>query len=392
MKILNISLDPTVLDIEQKKAMDNNRPLSTIQRWSKKYWKRSKTAKRIISYGDVVDRYYVIAVSKYNTKEQQVSGNVLITGVDTKIKLFGLYKILKKTWLELKKNKSNQYDVITVQDTYYLALLEYGLSKLFNVGLEIQVHGFEKFSWFRKFIAKFIIHRANSVRVVSGRLKKQLIQDFNVEDSKITVARVYRKKLKIKKNKKLLTPRDNSKFIFLTVSRLVPVKNINLQIKALANVIKKLKIDNLQLKIIGEGSERKELESLCDQLKISSYVEFLGYDSNVQQAYHQADCFLLTSNSEGWGTVIEEAGWASLPIIMTDVGLAGEVIKNNESGIIIPIGDQSALEYAMIRLIENEDLRKKLGAGAYQAIQTLPNQEQTIKKMIASWEKAMKNK
>ena len=69
--------------------------------------------------------------------------------------------------------------------------------------------------------------------------------------------------------------------------------------------------------------------------------------------------FLLTSNYEGWGLAIIEAASFGLPIIMTDVGCAGEIIKNEESGIIIPVGDKKALAAAMTKLIQNKNFGKK---------------------------------
>ena len=52
---------------------------------------------------------------------------------------------------------------------------------------------------------------------------------------------------------------------------------------------------------------------------------------------------------------------------MTDVGCAGELIKNEESGIVIPVNNQSKLEEAMIRLINDDNLRKKMVEGAFSA-------------------------
>jgi glycosyltransferase involved in cell wall biosynthesis len=392
MKILNISLDPTILDVEQKRMIDDSKVLLKSQKWSKKYWKRSRTAKRIVKYGEVTDLYDVAVpytvpyrdVINQKFSSQQISDQVTVFGLHQRYKMVTFFKMLFKIDGMLWKYK---YDVITVQDVYYLAVLGKFLSWLRRAALEIQVHGFEKFKGVRKLIAKLILPKADSIRVVSQRLKKQLIKEFNIEDGRITVARVYRKRIKITRLK-----HNSSKFIFLTVSRLVPIKNIGLQIKALSNVRRKLKVNNLELIIVGGGSERKELEELCDELDAGSYVNFVGHQYNTEKYYQQADAFLLTSNAEGWGTVVEEAASASLPIIMTDVGLAGEVIKDGESGIVIPVNDQQSLENAMVRIIENENLRTELGINAYKEVKELPNQEETIRLMMESWRKAFRNK
>lgn len=361
MKILNISLD--------SKILDNN----------------SAVAKRVIGYGSLVDKYVVLVLAHEN-KIINLSEKVKVIAV--KKNFCRIYNFLK---LKFNANKilSEKLDIITVQDSYFVGYLAAKLAKKFNIGLEIQVHGFEKFNGIRKILAKRVLKKANAVRVVSQRLRKKLISEFNVSGDKITVVPIY---VKVRKLESYKVKKHNDEFIFLTVGRLVPVKNIEMQIEAVKK-LKSLKVEkNFELWIIGDGPERKKLEKLCYALGVTRYVRFLGWQDDLEKYYSQADAFLLTSSSEGWGMAIVEAASFGLPIIMTDVGLAGEVIKNNESGIVIPVGYQPALEYAMIRLVENEDLRKKLGAGAYQAIQALPNHEQTIKKMIDSWKKAMENK
>ncbi|MEK9184817.1 MAG: GtrA family protein, partial [Patescibacteria group bacterium] len=111
--------------------------------------------------------------------------------------------------------------------------------------------------------------------------------------------------------------------------------------------------------------------------------------NDVGNYYSQADVFLLTSNSEGWGLVVIEAATYGLPIIMTDVGCAGEVIVNGESGIIIPIGDKKALVRNMKRIIEDQELREKLGANAKLVVQSLPSKEETFELYKESWERCV---
>ena len=127
-------------------------------------------------------------------------------------------------------------------------------------------------------------------------------------------------------------------------------------------------------------------------LKLQNYIKLLGWQSNPEEFYSQADAFLLTSDYEGWGMAVIEAASYGLPIIMTDVGCAGELVKDGESGIVIPINDQAKLEEAMIRIIKDNNLRKKLAEGAFSALKKLPSKEETMALYKQSWEKATKNK
>lgn len=161
-----------------------------------------------------------------------------------------------------------------------------------------------------------------------------------------------------------------------------------MQVNALANIVKKY--SNVELWIVGEGEEKEKLLNLCYALRVTRYAKFLGWQSNVNEFYGKADAFLLTSHSEGWPLVIVEAASFSLPIIMTDMGSAGELIKNNESGLVIPLDDQQKLEECMMKLIKDSELRKKLGENARQAVLNLPSKEEILMMYKKSWEKSIK--
>ena len=362
MKVLSLSLDKTILD------------------------RNSNPAKRVVEYGDLVDGLAFVAPDK-DHKEVRLSEKVFVYGSGGGNKISKLINIYR---LGVKILRLNKFDVITVQDQYYLALVGLFLAKKFKIGLELQIHGFEKFFGLRKIIAKFAIPRADSIRCASQRLKKQLINDFGAREEKITVASI-RAEIKITNFENKISNRSgNDKFIFLTVGRLVPIKNIGLQIKATIEVIKKY--PNTELWIVGDGQEMANCKRQIANSKLENNVKLLGWKNNPEEFYEQADAFLLTSDSEGWGMVIVEAMNFGLPIVMTDVGCAGELVENEKSGLIIPVNDQSKLEEAMARIIDDADLRKKMAENALLAVKNLPSKEETLALYRQSWEKAMKNK
>ncbi|MCD4705091.1 glycosyltransferase family 4 protein [bacterium] len=366
MKILSIGNDKNLLD------------------------KNSNVSKRIVEYGDLVEKYTVITLA-YQDNYLDLSSNIKIVAVNRSNKIVAIFKL----WKVIEETLRNEeYDLITVQDVYFIGFLALKLASKYNLGLEIQVHGFEKFKGIRKLIAQYTIKRADAVRVVSQRLKKQLIQDFKVDENKITVVPVY---VGAKKTNYLaywqagesrITDKKRDKFIFLTVGRLVPIKNIEMQIEAMANL--KKKYSNIELWIVGSGPEENNLKFKIKNLKLEESVRLLGWKDDLDKFYQQANCFLLTSDSEGYGMVIIEAAKYGLPIIMTDVGCAGEFIKNNENGIIIDINDQDALEIEMSKLIENEELRVKLGNNAQRSVKNLLNKEKTLNLYKKSWKKVIK--
>ncbi len=340
----------------------------------------SHLLERAFEYSKIVDKYLVVVPHSKRTKINRE--NLFICGFGGVNKFFQIINLFIGSFKILKKEK---FDVISVQDQYYLAFVTFLLSKFFRVGLEIQIHGFEKYFGIRKTLANFLISRANSIRVVSNRLKIEIVQKFRVSEDKITVAPIY---TKVEGYEVECYKEKSDKFIFLTIGRLVKIKNIELQIKSIKNLISKY--NNIELHIVGDGEERQNLKKLVKNLNLENCVKFFGYQETLEKFYNNSDAFLLTSNYEGWGLVIIEALKYKLPIIMTDVGCAGEVVVDNENALIIPANNQEALENAMSQIYENQELRQKFSNNSTAAIEKLKTKEQILDLYKKSWEVAKK--
>lgn len=282
----------------------------------------------------------------------------------------------------LTRGEKAAYDLITVQDPYFLGFLGQQLSARFGVPLEIQIHGLEKFNGIRKRIAEFVLRRADKIRVVSERLKRELYSIFRIPYSKMYVLPVYTQVESLIHNPLSLAA-DKRPFTFLTIGRLVPVKNIGLQIRTFTRIAKEY--PQARLRIVGDGPETLSLKLYAQRHALNASVIFEGEQKGTEQFYKEADAFLLTSDYEGWGLVITEAAAYGLPIIMTDVGLAGEFIRNNENGLVIPVRDEDALVAAMRRVITDTELRARLSKAACASFLALPSAGEQIKKQIEEW-------
>src|SRR5690606_23157103 len=136
-------------------------------------------------------------------------------------------------------------------------------------------------------------------------------------------------------------------FTFITVARLVPIKNI----EGLLVAFSQIETNNKSLIIIGDGSSRDSLSQLAISLGIASKVLFLGFQSVVSQFLVQADCFVLPSFSEGSSVALAEAMMAGLPSIVTIIGGASEILGESNSGILIDPCDAFDLKNAMNYMI-----------------------------------------
>ena len=351
----------------------------------------SRSQQRVLGYGRLFDRFDLIVLAGRGCQSLKFS-NMEIYPTDSLGKLFYLADVY---WLGKKLIKKYGHDIISVQEPFETGFVAWLLAKKYKIKLQIQIHGdyFGSDYWrketllngFRYYLGRFIVKKADSIRVVSNRLKDALVR-LGLAPDKIIVVPIYSainsEQLTIK------SKQNNDKFIFLTVGRLVPVKNIGLQIEAMAEVLKKYPL--AQLWIVGDGPEKGNLRFKIANLKLKNSVKLLGWKEKEEMAeiYKKTDIFLLTSNYEGWGLAAIEAASFGLPVVMTDVGCADEIIKNNESGMVIPVGDKESLKKAMAELMESEELRERLSRNGLVAISNLPGQEQSWQLYKSSLEKA----
>ena len=139
---------------------------------------------------------------------------------------------------------------------------------------------------------------------------------------------------------------------FVAVGRLEPQKNFTLLIKAFAEFNKEE--PDYKLTIYGEGREREKLEKLISGLNLENSVELPGRDKDVLNKINSAAGFILSSDYEGMPNALIEAMCMGMPVISTDCPSGGprELIENQETGILIPVGDEDALVDALFSIID----------------------------------------
>ncbi len=183
-----------------------------------------------------------------------------------------------------------------------------------------------------------------------------------------------KKKESLEKLKKSLGIKEDE-YIFISVGRLVEVKKHHILINALS---KSKNLDKIKLLIVGEGEEKKFLESQVKKLNLESRVLFLGFREDVYNFLLISDCFLLASKSEGLSCSISEAMFSSLPIITTDVGGNFELVKDSKNGFLVKEGDVDGFRDKMDFLFSNKDLGRKFG----EASRKFSLENLTIDKML----------
>lgn len=350
MRVLMFSLDPNILHPERD------------------------AGKRMEDYATLVDELTIILFSTGG--EKQVKGNLTIYPTARNKPV----SFLKGVWISYRELRKGRYDLMTLQEPFILSLISFPLAHLFRLPLEVQVHStfFSPFwkespkNTFYQFLARVFVPHATCIRAVSERIKKDLLRGLYVSEPKITVLPIFRETRRIANTEPqfdLHAKYPQFDFIALMASRLVKQKNIDLAIDAFRGLIKKH--SRMGLVILGAGSHEEELKERS--AGITRNIIFEGWSDDLPSYYKGADVFLLTSNYEGWAMTVIEAMAAGTAVVMTDVGCAGEVVHGGENGIVIPVGDQSALEDALKRLYRDPEGRERLAlAGQKTALHLVP--------------------
>jgi glycosyltransferase involved in cell wall biosynthesis len=152
------------------------------------------------------------------------------------------------------------------------------------------------------------------------------------------------------------------------VARLSAEKGVDLFLRAAAQVADT--ISYARFVVVGDGPDREELEALIDQLKLRPFVSMLGHRNDMPAQYASFDLLVSTSRKEGLPIAILEAMASGLPLVATAVGDVVNVVRNGETGILLPSGDPGALASAIVELLRDREKCRRLGSVARQLVES----------------------
>jgi len=153
---------------------------------------------------------------------------------------------------------------------------------------------------------------------------------------------------------------SDQEFVWLAVGRFEVAKDYPNMLRAFAAV--REREPRAVLVIVGQGSLQAEAEALTAELRLREAVRFLGARDDVPAVMSAADGYVMSSAWEGMPMVLLEAAAAGLPIVATAVGGNGEVVRDGESGFLVPARDSEVLRAGMLRLMAlPEEQRRAMG-------------------------------
>ncbi|MEX2564710.1 MAG: glycosyltransferase [Cyclobacteriaceae bacterium] len=137
------------------------------------------------------------------------------------------------------------------------------------------------------------------------------------------------------------------------------------RVSDLIDAISLLKVPNVKLLIVGDGSDRKILEERVKNLNLEKMVIFVGYQSKPDLYYPLMDIFCIPSSREGFGLVAAEAMLHKLPVIASAVGGLKDVVVDGETGYLVPPRSYVEIAKKITDLMQCPELREKFGEAGY---------------------------
>ncbi|MBI5359410.1 MAG: glycosyltransferase family 4 protein [Planctomycetes bacterium] len=219
------------------------------------------------------------------------------------------------------------------------------------------------------FTAHNMLEEKQELKIHSGLLKKIIAISEPVRESLVNHARMPKDLIKIVPvgvDLKRLKPSPpftvNEYPVIGAFGPLEPVRGIEFLLKAAKEILKPY--PNMQFLIVGEGPEEKKLKRLVRELDIVRNVTFCPETSDIFGLLMAIDVYVVPSLQSGLGVTILEAMACAKPVIATAVGGTYYLIKENETGLLVPKMDHIAIRDKLLWLIDNPESARNMGAKA----------------------------
>ena len=358
----------------------------------------SGARKRQLEYAKLVSKYYIVirAYRRANLQPIQLSGNLWVFPTSSWNDYSFIYDAFR-----LGRDICEKEDIacLSCADPFSAGLVGYLLKQRFGIPLNIHIMAdlidnpffLEERLRYHLFniFAKWLIQRADTIRVSTSREKEKLV-NFGIDEERVWNVpffidfEPYLKSAGKEVRKLYLSDRFDK--IILFVGRIAKQKDLATLIKAIPLVIEDYP-KSLFL-MVGSGDQEKALKKLVVDLGVQSNVCWTGRISYYQTpaCFRACDVFAITSTYEGTCMVLQEAATSGKPIVATGFTGAYESIADGETGYIVPIGDSQQVASKILHLLKNPDLAAEMGARGQELVMQRFNKDKILQEYRRMWE------
>ncbi|MCF6339845.1 MAG: glycosyltransferase family 4 protein [Sulfurimonas sp.] len=292
-------------------------------------------------------------------------------------KVFGTLTILFKLAFIFKQKKIS---IIRATDPYYMGLIGLYYSKLFNIPLLVSIHSdydkryeLDKNGSFTilgsrmlaKKLEKFILKKCDLIIPIRKHMKKDIINEYNIDENKIKIfphGIDFKKILNVKEmDIHKMFDLDKTKKIISFVGRVTKENYID----DIIYIVKKLSImrSDFIFLIVGDGKDLEYMKNLVNNNNLDNCVKFIGFQDhnvviNVRKQSTVSLCLMA-------GFSLIEACACARPVISYDVEWHHELVKSAQTGFLVKEHDVDDVVSKLIFLLDNPELSGEYGKNAY---------------------------
>lgn len=311
---------------------------------------------------------------------------------------FDCYELLGTSWTNLPETirrlvslmRRKRFDIVHTQ-LLYATIVGQLAARIAGVPIRIVTRHHTN-DWYQprhKHLNKldaYVTRKATKVVAISGAVKNDLLQQGVPLDRIKLIYNGISLKLFDRNGQTNEVPQLKQaypgKYLLAYTANLHEYKGHKFLIEALAKLSSKY--TDIQLLLIGEGAERKNLEGLVARLKLKDKVTFLGYQPNVPALLKEIDLYIHPTMSEAFGIAVIEAMAAGKCVIASRVGGIPEIIEHGQTGFLVAPKDVTGLAEAILYARENLKLAQEIAEAGRErvkkkfSIQTIVNQYQQL--------------
>ncbi len=237
---------------------------------------------------------------------------------------------------------------------------------------------------------KYKSHFVDKIVCISHAIENVLIQDGVQQDKLVTI----HSGIDLNKFSNISRPENfkrdlgvaENKILIGTIAALSGQKDYPNLLNAAKIVVEQN--DKVMFCAVGDGPQRRKIIKMASELVLMNRFIFTGFREDAGKFLKLFDIFVLASQKEGLGTSILDAQAIGLPVIACAVGGIPEIISDGENGLLVPPKHEQRLAEAILQLVNDAQLRKKLGQNAKTSVKQF-DINRTIKKNIELYQEIL---
>lgn len=361
----------------------------------------SQAQVRQLDYGRELGRLHLVVRTKPGREPRQIGDNVWLHPTNTaSIPSY----LIRAVAIGRRLVREHDLDLVTAQDPLESGLAAWWVARGGRVALHLaeiaDLFGSGRATFLaehrlnrpRLALAGRLLRSADAVRVMNTKSRRALVERLGVDPSRITVTPWMFDLDKYDHPAELRPIRADlpqGARVIITVARLVPQKNLSLLVEAFSDLASAH--PEAHLVIVGDGPDKPGLMALAERLAPAGRVHFEAATAQPSTVLVNGDIYALSSDYEGYAMLIAEAMASGLSVVMTDVGCAGDLARNNETALVVPRRERRALAEALDRLLIDADLRDRLAQAGLAAVGEQFDRRAIMDRYLASWGQAVAN-